>query len=62
MSHPAFLRVALAALLILYAYHKGQLDKNHNGIPDFLEDEGPGTKDHGAQTTDHRQRTTDNEN
>jgi hypothetical protein len=28
---------ALAALLILYAYHKGQLDKNNNGIPDFLE-------------------------
>ena len=28
---------ALAALLILYAYYKGQLDKNHNGIPDFLE-------------------------
>jgi hypothetical protein len=28
---------ALAALLVLYAYHKGQLDKNHNGIPDFLE-------------------------
>lgn len=28
---------ALAALLILYAYHKGQLDKNQNGIPDFLE-------------------------
>ena len=28
---------ALAALLILYSYHKGQLDKNHNGVPDFLE-------------------------
>ena len=28
---------ALAALLILYAYHKGLLDKNNNGIPDFLE-------------------------
>jgi hypothetical protein len=28
---------ALAALLILYAYYKGQLDKNNNGIPDFLE-------------------------
>jgi hypothetical protein len=28
---------ALAALLVLYAYYKGQLDKNHNGIPDFLE-------------------------
>jgi hypothetical protein len=27
----------LAALLILYAYHKGQLDQNRNGIPDFLE-------------------------
>jgi hypothetical protein len=27
----------LVALLILYAYHKGQLDKNHNGIPDELE-------------------------
>ena len=28
---------ALAALLALYAYSKGQLDQNHNGIPDFLE-------------------------
>ena len=28
---------ALAALLVLYAYSKGQLDQNHNGIPDFLE-------------------------
>jgi hypothetical protein len=28
---------ALAALLVLYAYYKGQLDQNHNGIPDFLE-------------------------
>jgi hypothetical protein len=27
----------LVALLVLYAYHKGQLDQNHNGIPDFLE-------------------------
>jgi hypothetical protein len=27
----------LAALLVLYAYHKGQLDQNHNGITDFLE-------------------------
>ena len=27
----------LVALLILYAYHKGLLDKNNNGIPDFLE-------------------------
>jgi hypothetical protein len=25
------------AALILYAYYKGQLDQNHNGIPDFLE-------------------------
>jgi hypothetical protein len=30
---------ALAALLVLYAYSKGQLDRNHNGIPDFLERE-----------------------
>jgi hypothetical protein len=28
---------ALIALLVLYAYHKGMLDKNQNGIPDFLE-------------------------
>ena len=28
---------AVAALLVLYAYYKGQLDQNHNGIPDFLE-------------------------
>ena len=28
---------AVAALLVLYAYHKGQLDKNNNGIPDVLE-------------------------
>ena len=28
---------ALVALLVLYAYYKGQLDQNHNGIPDFLE-------------------------
>ena len=27
----------VVALLVLYAYHKGQLDQNHNGIPDFLE-------------------------
>ncbi len=27
----------LVALLILYAYYKGQLDQNRNGIPDFLE-------------------------
>jgi hypothetical protein len=27
----------LAALLVLYAYYKGQWDKNQNGIPDFLE-------------------------
>jgi hypothetical protein len=27
----------LVALLILYAYYKGQLDQNHNGTPDFLE-------------------------
>jgi hypothetical protein len=34
---------ALLALLILYAYHKGRLDRNDNGIPDFLEGnrEGP---------------------
>ena len=31
---------AFAALLILYAYRKGQLDKNHNGIPDLLEKGG----------------------
>jgi hypothetical protein len=29
----------LAALLVLYAYCKGQLDRNQNGIPDFLERE-----------------------
>ena len=29
----------LVALLILYAYHKGQLDKNNNGVPDILERE-----------------------
>jgi hypothetical protein len=28
---------ALAALLVLYAYYKGQLDRNNNGIPDLLE-------------------------
>ena len=28
---------ALVSLLVLYSYHKGQLDKNHNGVPDFLE-------------------------
>ena len=28
---------ALVALLVLYSYYKGQLDKNHNGIPDLLE-------------------------
>ena len=27
----------LSALLVLYSYYKGQLDQNHNGIPDFLE-------------------------
>ena len=32
---------ALAALLILYSHHKGQLDENHNGIPDFLERSAP---------------------
>ena len=32
---------ALAALLVLYAYYKGQLDQNHNGIPDFLEPRSP---------------------
>jgi hypothetical protein len=32
---------ALAALLILYSYYKGQLDQNHNGIPDFLERAAP---------------------
>ena len=25
------------SLLIMYAYNKGQLDRNHNGIPDILE-------------------------
>ena len=29
---------ALAALLVLYAYHKGQIDQNNNGIPDALEE------------------------
>jgi len=28
---------SLAALLVLYAYYKGQLDQNANGIPDLLE-------------------------
>ena len=28
---------AVVALLVLYAYYKGQLDKNNNGVPDFLE-------------------------
>jgi hypothetical protein len=28
---------AVTALLVLYAYHKGQLDQNQNGIPDVLE-------------------------
>jgi Transposase len=28
---------ALVALLVLYSYHKGQLDQNNNGIPDLLE-------------------------
>ncbi len=28
---------ALLALLVLYAYHKGKLDQNANGVPDFLE-------------------------
>lgn len=28
---------AVVALLVLYAYHKGQLDQNHNGIPDVME-------------------------
>ena len=27
----------VVALLILYSYYKGQLDQNHNGIPDVLE-------------------------
>ena len=31
------------ALLVLYAYYKGQLDKNHNGVPDFLEREREAT-------------------
>jgi hypothetical protein len=31
----------LVALLVLYAYYKGQLDQNHNGIPDFLEKKTP---------------------
>jgi hypothetical protein len=30
---------ALAAVLVLYAYSKGKLDRDHNGIPDFLERE-----------------------
>lgn len=28
---------AFVALLVLYAYYKGQLDRNHNGMPDLLE-------------------------
>jgi hypothetical protein len=31
---------ALLALLVLYTYYKGQLDRNQNGIPDFLETKG----------------------
>ncbi len=31
---------ALAALLVLYAYYKGQLDRNQNGVPDLLERKG----------------------
>lgn len=27
----------IVALVLAYAYHKGKLDANHNGIPDFLE-------------------------
>jgi hypothetical protein len=34
----------LAALLVLYAYYKGQWDKNQNGIPDFLEPKTPPAK------------------
>ena len=32
---------ALAALLVLYAYYKGKLDQNRNGVPDFLERDIP---------------------
>jgi hypothetical protein len=32
---------AVVALLVLYSYYKGQLDQNHNGIPDFLERAAP---------------------
>jgi hypothetical protein len=28
---------SVVALLVLYAYYKGQLDRSQNGIPDFLE-------------------------
>ena len=35
---------ALSPLLVLYAYYKGQLDRNQNGISDFLE------KNRGEQT------------
>ena len=28
---------ALTAFLVRYAYHKGQIDQNNNGIPDALE-------------------------
>ena len=31
---------SVVALLVLYAYHKGQLDRNNNGIPDILERKG----------------------
>ena len=34
----------LVALLVLYAYYKGQLDKNNNGVPDFLEQAPTGSK------------------
>lgn len=29
--------LVIVALVLVYAYHKGKLDANHNGIPDFLE-------------------------
>ena len=32
---------ALLALLILYVYHKGKLDRDGEGIPDFLQNRRP---------------------
>jgi hypothetical protein len=39
-EHGTLILFAVVALLVLYSYYKGQLDQNHNGIPDFLERSG----------------------